>query len=415
MKRLARSLLFVSTLLAAGLLAACVADLGQVPQDTPAATATAQMAALPPPTAMAAPQPTPAPLAERPQDFEQYADTIVAYLNESQGNEDGLRAMLEKWEALQHVSDLLRVDVDDDGFGELVMVVVDPSPDFGVDLRGDILVINQEEQTYNLAYSAAGESLMFDPALLEIDDLNNDGQTEMAFSYTSCGAHTCFTTVFIVASGKGTYQDLTGGGIEMSYVEPSFADWDADGVRELIMYGGTIGSVGAGPQRERTEVYKWDGTAYVLSETVYDYSHYLYFRVLDANHALLDGEYEQAVALYREAIDNPELDVWMEESERDELAAFSRYRLTLAYLLLGEAASAEATRDELLSVQPDNIYAQVVSVLWESYERDADLKKACEQVGDFAAAHPETAEVLADYGYSNPTFTAEEVCPIGLF
>jgi tetratricopeptide (TPR) repeat protein len=201
----------------------------------------------------------------------------------------------------------------------------------------------------------------------------------------------------------------------MSYVEPSFADWDGDGVRELIMYGGTIGSVGAGPQRERTEVYKWDGTAYVLSETVYDYSNYLYFKVLDANQALLEGEYGGAVALYREAIDNPNLDVWMEEGERVELAAFSRYRLTLTYLLLGEAASAQATRDELLGAQPDSIYAQVVSVFWDSYERDADLKMACEQVGEFAAAHPETVEVLADYGYGNPTFTPEEVCPIELF
>jgi tetratricopeptide (TPR) repeat protein len=181
------------------------------------------------------------------------------------------------------------------------------------------------------------------------------------------------------------------------------------------MYGGTIASVGAGPQRERTEVYKWNGTAYVPSETVYDYSTYLYYKVLDANQALLDGEYEGAVALYREAIDNPELDVWMEEGERDDLAAFSRYRLTLTYLLLGEPASAQATRDELLSAQPDSIYAQVVNLFWEAYERDADLKVACEQVGEFAIEHPETVEVLVDYGYGNPTFTPEEVCPIDLF
>ena len=423
MKSVARSFLLVSMLLTACLLAGCAADQGQVLQNTPGPTATGRAAALPPPTATATPQPTapaeesptPVPLAEHPGDFEQYADTIVTYLNDSQGDEDGLRAMLEKWQALRRVTDLLRVDVDDDSAGELVMVVVDPSPDYGVNLRGDVLVVDKDEQLYSLAYSAAGESLLLDPALIEIDDLNGDGHTEMAFSSTSCGAHTCFTTVHIVASGTGQYQDLTGGGIEMSYVEPSFVDWDGDGVRELIMYGGTIGSVGAGPQRERTEVYKWNGTAYVPSETVYDYSNYLYYKVLDANQALLNGNYEGAVALYREAIDNPELDVWMEEGERDDLAAFSRYRLTLTYLLLGEAASAQATRDELLGAQPDNIYAQVLNVLWDAYKRDADLKVACEQVGEFAAAHPETVEVLVDYGYGNPTFTPEEVCPIELF
>jgi tetratricopeptide (TPR) repeat protein len=423
MKSVVRSFLLVSMLLTAWLLAGCAADLGHVPQITPGPTATGQAAALPPPTATATPQPTPpaqesptpVPLVERPEDFEQYADAIVTYLNDSQGDEDGLRTMIEKWEALRHVTDLLRVDVDDDGRGELVMVVVDPSPDYGVNLRGDVLVVDKDEQRYSLAYSAAGESLLLDPALIEIDDLNGEGHTEIAFSSTSCGAHTCFTTVYIVASGTGQYQDLTSGGIEMSYVEPSFVDWDGDGVRELIMYGGTIGSVGAGPQRERTEVYKWDGTAYVLSETVYDYSNYLYFKVLDANQALLDANYEEAVALYREAIDNPNLDVWMEEGERVELAAFSRYRLTLTHLLLGEVASAEATRDELLGAQPDSIYAQVVNVFWDAYEREADLKVACEQVGEFAIERPETVEVLVDYGYGNPTFTPEEVCPIELF
>jgi tetratricopeptide (TPR) repeat protein len=415
----ARSHLLLPMLLTACLLAGCAGGSGQGPQNTPGPTATGEAAALPPATATVRPQPsapaqespTPVPLAERPAAFEEYAGTIVTYLNESQGNEDGLRTMLQNWKALQHVTDLLRVDVDDDGLGELVMVLVDASPDYGVDLRGDILVVDKGQKGYRVAYTAAGESLLFDPALIEIDDLNGDGHTEMAYSSTSCGAHTCFTTVFIVASGTGTYQDLTAGGKEMAYVEPSFADWDGDGVRELILHGGTIASVGAGPQRDRTEVYRWDGTSYVLLETVYDSSNYLYFKVLDANQALLDGQYEEAVALYREAIDDPELDVWMEESERAELAAFSRYRLTLAYLLLGDAASAQAARTELLDAQPDNVYAQVVSVLWDSYERDGDLQEACQQVDVFAAAYPEAAEVLADYGYGNPTFTPAQVCP----
>jgi hypothetical protein len=423
MRNVGRFSLLLSLLLTTWLLAGCAECLGQAPQKTPEPTATGQAAALPPPTptatvhptAQVEESPTPVPLAERPGDFEEYADTIVTYLNDSQGDEDGLRAMLENWEALRHVTDLLRVDVDDDGLGELVMVVVDPRPDYGVNLRGDILVMDKDGERYSVAYSAAGDSILVDPALIEIDDLNSDGHTEMAFSFTSCGAHTCFTTVFIVASGTGTYQDLTGGGIQMSYAEPAFADWDGDGVLELTLHGGTIGSVGAGPQRQRTEAYRWDGTAYVLLETIYDYSNYLYFKVLDANQALSDGKYEEAVALYREAIDNSDLDVWMDESERAELAAFSRYRLTLAYLLLGDAPSAQAARDELLAAQADNIYAQVVKVFWDSYLRDADLKIACEQVSGFAAAHPETVEVLADYGYGNPTFTPEEVCPLELF
>jgi len=339
----------------------------------------------------------------------------VRYLRDSGGDEDGLRTMLVDWGALRHVTDLLRADVDDDGLGELLIVLVEPSPEYGINVRGDLLLVESKDEVYELAYSAAGESILMDPALIEVDDLNGDGLTEMAFSFTECGAHTCFTTVHIVTSGAGNYQNLTGEGIEMSYVDPYFSDWDGDGVRELIMHGGTIGSVGAGPQRERTEVYKWDGAAYVLSETVYDYSNYLYFRVLDANQALMGGEYERAATLYREAIDNPSLDVWMEDSEREALVAFSRYRLSLTYLVLGEVELAQASLNQLLDEQPDSPYMQAAAVLWDTYQRTANLRAACEEVGAFAASHPETAQVLADYGYSNPTFTAEEVCPLDLF
>jgi hypothetical protein len=406
-------------LLLAGSVAAC--SLEMEPTEAPAPTALATLELSAGPTCPPQPSPTtvrtatPVPIPTRPPDFGQYADSILRYLKISQGNEDGLRAMLTDWGALRHVTDLLRVDVDDDGAGELLMVLVDPSPGYDVNQRGDLLIVDRKGQGFDLAFSAAGESTLLDPALLEVDDLNGDGLTEVAFSSTECGAHTCLTTVHIVSSDAGKYGDLTGEGIEMSYVDPYFSDWDGDGLRELIMHGGTIGSVGAGPQRERFEVYKWDGAAYSLYERVYDYSNYLYFRVQDANQALLAGDYEKAATLYREAIDDPNLDVWMDESERVGLVAFSRYRLSLTYLLLGEVDLAQAPLNELLLEEPDSLYAQVTTVLWDTFQSTADLKAACDEVAAFAASHPETAEVLADYGYANPTFTPEEVCPLDLF
>jgi tetratricopeptide (TPR) repeat protein len=359
------------------------------------------------PTAVAVP--------ERPAEFERYAPVIAGYLNDTDGDQDALRAMLNDWGALRHATDLLRIDVDEDGVGELLLVIINPSPEYGIDAEGDLLVLDFQNKGYQVGYSAAGGSVLPDPALLEVDDLNEDGYTEIAYSSTSCGAHTCFTKVYIVSSGRGTYADLTAGGIEMAYVEPYFTDWDNDGVPELIMHGGTIGSVGAGPQRERTEVYRWDGAKYVLTETVLDYSNYLYFRVLDANQALLAGDYERAATLYREAIDSPYLDVWMDEGERDDLAAFSRYRLTLTFLIMGEAGQAEAAREELEAAQPENIYTQVATVLWDAYQREGEHEAACQEVNDFAQLHPEVVQVLADYGYSNPTFTPAEVCPLELF
>ena len=378
---------------------------GQTPP--PAATPSSSPRSISSPTAVAVP--------ERPAQFERYAPLIVGYLNDTNGDQDALRAVLGDWGVLRHATDLLRVDVDDDAVGELLLVIINPSPEYGINAEGDLLVLDFQGKGYQVGYNAAGDSVLPDPALLEVDDLNQDSYSEIAYSSTSCGAHTCFTKVYIVSSGSGTYADLTAGGIEMAYVAPYFADWDSDGVAELIMHGGTIGSVGAGPQRERTEVYRWDGATYVLTETMWDYSDYIYFRVVDANQALLDGEYERAATLYRDAIDNRALDVWMDEGERDDLAAFSRYRLTLTYLMTGETSQAEAASQELITAQPENIYAQVVTVLWHAYQQKGELEAACQEVNDFAQLHPEAVQVLADYGYSNPTFTVAEVCPLELF
>ncbi len=367
------------------------------------------------PTELPSPSPVPVPFPPRPEEFADYPTVIIDYLNDSQGDADGLREMLKDWQALRDVADLLRVDVDDDGKGELLLLIVDASGEYVVNLAGDLLVIDIEGQKCSLAYRATSDLLIMDPALLEVDDVNRDGYTELAFTSTSCGAHTCFTTVHILTSGLGTYSDLTHGDIDMPYAEIYFDDWDGDGVPELVLHGGTFGSIGAGPQRARTVVYQWDGVGYTLAQTMFDSSNYLYFKVVDANQALLDGDYQRAVALYREAIENPNLEIWIEETEREELIAFARYRLSFTYLLLDEVASAQSAQDELLTEQPENIYAQVMTVLWDAYLVDGDLTAACEAVGSFAALHPETADVLADYGYTNPTFTPEDVCPMTLF
>ncbi len=385
----------------------------------PGPTATLEPASIPTPvpepTATASASPTPIPSPPRPDDFADYAKTIVSYLNDTQGDVDGLRAMLDDWGALRHVTDFLRVDVDDDGRGELLLVLVDPSEEYAIEIPGDLLVVDTVDGKYQLAYRASSDTIIVDPSLLNVDDVNRDGHTELIFTTNSCGAHTCTTTLYIVASGGGTYDHLVDGGIDMTFAEVSFSDRDGDAIPELLMYGGMIGSVGAGPQRARTEVYKWDGRTYVLAETIYDPSNYMYFTVLDANRALLEGDHARAAELYQQAINNPNLESWMGEDERVDLTAYSRYRLSLAYLLEGDVEAAKAVQDEMRKEQPDHIYAQVVRVLWEAYLTTGDLGSACQQVAVFAAEHPETADVLADYGYANPTFTPADVCPASLF
>ena len=255
--------------------------------------------------------------------------------------------------------------------------------------------------------------------ILAAEDINADGAIELAYTTTSCGAHTCFTAVHLLAWTGDELSSLSEGQIEMPYSEVSLENRDDDPALELLLHGGMIGSVGAGPQRTRIEIYDWSGTYYVPSETIYDESDFLYFKVLDASTALLGGDFTRAIALYQEAIDDADLRVWHEQveggqDERQDLVAFSRFRLALTYLLMNDPAGAETIAQALQQEQPDHVYNQATQVLLDHYTKEGTVVAACQAVTEFSYEFPETAEVLEDFGYTNPTFTVDQVCPAAL-
>ena len=56
-----------------------------------------------------------------------------------------------------------------------------------------------------------------------------------------------------------------------------------------------------------------------------------------------------------------------------------------------------------------------MKVLWDSCLTGGDLRAACTADAGLAGQHAKTGDVLADYGYANPAFTPDEVCPVILF
>jgi len=325
-----------------------------------------------------------------------------------------LRALLSDWGALPETSTpLTEADLNGDGQLDLVLAVIDPASD--PEERGAVLIFHRQGTGYQLAYADGMNTAepLYGPALLKVADVNRDKRVEVAYTTTTCGAHTCFTSVLIVAWDGKAYRSLTARDITLAYPDIRFEDRSGDGVQELVLYGGVIGSIGAGPQRARTEIYKWNGSAYALNETIFDPSNYLYFKIVDANAALLKGHYTEAITLYRQAIDDTRLETWLRAEERAELAPFARFRLVLAYALAGDVKRARAAKDELLARHASDIYAQVVKVFWDAYAPKQDVRAACQTVTRFAQSHPATTNVLSNYGYANPGFAAAEVCPVG--
>ncbi len=297
---------------------------------------------------------------------------------------------------------------------DLVVVYADPSNEAPT-LQTELLILNGGRNGVVEAYRADAEG---EVQLLTITDVNLDRQPDVVWTDHTCGASTCFDTVQVTSWDGSQWRNWTRDAITMAYAEINLEDTTPVGQgQEIIMHGGAYGSVGAGPVRERTEVWvSLDGAPYTLLSLTYDPSLCLYHTVIDANAALLQGTAEgfaEAEALYQQALSDDSLEAcWNRSDEIDELRSFSQFRLALLAGYLGDGTAASEQLTTLSEQYPESIYSQVGQVWQTAYAETEDAAAACAVVNDFAVKNPATYEILADYGYANPTFAADEVCPI---
>lgn len=316
------------------------------------------------------------------------------------------------------------VDVNSDGQKDIVVVIVDPNDKYHALGEGMLLLFLKQKEGYRLASQIDKPYVVVDPGFTYIPspsvvgvlDLTKEGLQQIVFAYAYCGASFCKATVDILQWDSAKLRSLMSSPREMLAtplgVYPTIGFQNSGhGTTDLVLHGGFYGSNGAGAQRARKEIYRWNGTAFVLVETTFAPSNIRYFKVVDANALMLAQDYKHAIELYQEAINNPKLELVYKISELDHLQAFSRFRIMVAYTLLGDFKQAQAMRDELLAQQPEHIYAQVAKTFWAAYQPQHNIAAGCNAVTVLARSNKAIPDVLNDFGYANPDFTAEEVCP----
>lgn len=249
------------------------------------------------------------------------------------------------------------------------------------------------------------------PMIFAIRDLIHDGRSQVVFTSTTCGAHTCNLAVGVLRWESGDFRPVMVEPLPvMAYPEISLED-DGQGGLEIVMHGGIIGSVGAGPQRERREVFRWNGNHFTLYERTYDPSNYLYFKVIDANSLMRVGDLRRAIPLYQAVLTDQSLELsGMHPAERADLQAFSHFRLMVAYLMSSDKVDAQQQLDALAATQPPHIYYDVAKTFWDAYFPAATITQACEAVTRLARANSSIVDVLSGFGYANPDLVPEDVC-----
>lgn len=401
---------------------------------TPTATATPLPTDTPPPTYTALPTYTPLPSATptprippRPINFLDYPDTVRRVADTLDGDPQELWGALAQWGAIRDDQGAVRqVDITLDGTPDLVVWYVNPTADLPL-TQGDILILTPSDSNWRIVFDAnfgaSASTVGLGVRLLAAEDVNNDRQAELAWTWADCGAHTCFTTVEIGSWTGSGFSDLTAGDIVLPTLQDAeFVDQDGDGTQELLLTGGIISSVGAGPQRVRTEIYRWNGTGWALADTLYAATDWMPLVVWEANDRLAAGNLAEAINLYTQVITNGGFRPWhgdhggtamTAEEERALLAGFSRWSLVLANAILGEDDTAETWLNRLRETQPESPYRQVAERFWQTWQTTKDLTQACEAARSYAASNrAAVVEPLNSFGYANPQFEASDICVI---
>ncbi len=274
------------------------------------------------------------------------------------------------------------------------------------------LVILDGGEGHSLSYEIAATGTI---DLLATQDINADGLTDVVWTDTVCGSSSCFVTVHVRSWDGIEWRDWTKGTITMVGANVSLTPSDKPGrPNEIRLIGGQYAGADAGPQRARLAVWaSADGAPFALSSERMMPSLCLYHTIVDANHAMTSELYlEKAQWLYTDAAENQD---WQACGDRNnelaELRSFALFRLALIAGYESKPELAAERVERLASTYERQIYAEV-GVRWlAAYRQSGDAKTACEAVNNFASANPEVVDILAGYGYANPTFAAEDVCP----
>jgi hypothetical protein len=351
--------------------------------------------------------------------FDDYLDVILAYINSGATPDELDRALYDAGVGNQPVA-LVSGDMTGDGKLDLVVSIFDPQST-DIPPAGTLLIYICQDAKYTFVHVDASDPGWSAPGIRYSQDINADGRMELITSSIACGAHTCYEEVkALVWNGLAFENRLEGISDDLPYPDIQITDYDGDGIFDIEITGSGIGSLGAGPQRNITRVWKFDpGTGYwVVGEEIAGYSDYRLHVLHDADDSTKRGEYDVAQVLYRRVIDDPSLLDWVDPPiEQKNLGAYAHFRIVALNTLRGKTGDAQAILDVMMERYPQGSpqYAYVeMAAGYMSTFVSAGVDGACAAASTYADANAEnvlTPLGSLAFGYGNRDYKPEDMCP----
>jgi hypothetical protein len=344
---------------------------------------------------------------------------LAAYLSEGAGAPE-VESLLREWEAVTHDSGSVEsLDMTGDRDAELVVFLVDPSPEGGVIQwpAGEVLIFQCEGGKVVPAFLgrfADDEDWdWFSFHRQKLEDVNDNGLADLVYVSRTCGAHTCFDRLYVIEwDGESFINQVP---IMEAYPFPTFMV----GRGQVHVDIGGIGSAGAGIQRSHEEVWTWDGGRYVLSEEIIGEPLVLVQYVHDGDEALARGDYAEAIEHYLQALDTVDMDSGLFlGSEEDGLAviqAYTMFKLVVSHAAAGDVASAETYYERLLADHQGgtlgHVYVQLAEAFWNDFAASGNAATGCQEAVAVAEVEPLSTDLLYA-GYANPEYTPARLCEL---
>lgn len=344
-------------------------------------------------------------------------------------NPAAVRAALQAAGWQQQDAEWLGLDFDGDLRDEWVLVLHDPQNPTAIayGFPGNLWIVNGS----GLQYRAYPESvsptggLQLAPTIAASGDMTGDARPELVTMITECGAHTCSGAFKIISAAHGSLDNIVaapqphegapGDVIAITFPETQLVDENGDGRLDFLVHGGTIGSAGAGVMRAYTEVWRWDGTAVTLANTLLDPTTYRHHILYEANDKMAAGDIDSALFLYEEAVNNPTLEtvdfLGTAAQTKAAIDQFAAFRLILLDLQKGDLVRAASRLNWLNNTYPGTAAAFGAAQLISGWTTPDNAPQLCTAVEAGLATFHNPTGPLENLGYGNPSLTAVDFCP----
>lgn len=290
---------------------------------------------------------------------------------------------------------------------------------------GDVLIAACDQGKYRSVYLASKDPAfgapVSNPRLHSVMDVTGDGIADVSFVSGECGSGTCIDSLTILAhlpsqeafGLSNISQDIAG-------VPNAAFSFSPNGSGQLLTIAhGTFDDVNAGPQRNSSETWAFNGATMALSGATREPALYRIHALHDADDALRRKDFTGATALLDRVMSDPSLQAWdgpgALKEEQSALGAFAQFRLAQVALAQGNIAGAKSALNSLASM-PANAesqpYAAMAKAVSDALTDSNDAVVACNTAVAFAEKNPKTFELLgsATFGFANFDYQPADMC-----